>query len=51
MSTVSVELVVQTLQHIDDHERCGCATDRSETDDIAEQHGHFIVRFRFDGLS
>jgi hypothetical protein len=51
MSAVSVKLVVQGLQHVDDHERCGGAADGREADDIAEQHGNLVVRFGFDGLS
>lgn len=51
MSTVSVELVVQGLQHVDDHEWRGGAADGREANDVAEQHGHLVMRFRFDGLS
>lgn len=50
MSAVSIKLIVQTFQHVDDHERCGAAADGREADDIAEQHSHFIVRFRFNCL-
>lgn len=51
MPAVSVKLVVQGLQHVDDHERCGGAADGREADDITEQHGYLVVRFRFYGLS
>lgn len=50
MSAVCVELIVQTLQHVDDHERRGGATNRCETDDITEQHCDFVVCFCFDRL-
>lgn len=48
MSTVCVKFVVQTLQHVDDHERGGGAANRRETDDITEQHCDLVVCFRFD---
>lgn len=51
MSAVSIELVVQGLQHVNNHEWCGCAADGRESDDVTEQHGHLVMRFRFDGLS
>lgn len=51
MPAVSVKFVVQGLQHVDDHERCGSAADGRETDDIAEQHGYLVVRFCFYGLT
>jgi len=51
MPAVSVKLVVQGLQHVDDHKWCGGAADGCETDDIAEQHGYLVVRFRFYGFS
>lgn len=51
LSAISVELVVQALQHVDDHERRGGAADGREADNVAEQHGHLVVRFRLDGLA
>lgn len=51
MPAVSVKLVVQGLQHVDDHERCGGTADGREAHDIAEQHGYLVVRFGFYGLS
>jgi len=51
MAAVSVELVVQALQHVDHHERRGGAADGREADDVAEQHGHLVVRFRLDSLA
>jgi len=50
MSAVSIKFVIQALQHVDDHERRGGTADRRETDDVAEQHGHLVVRFGFDCL-
>lgn len=47
LSTEDVELAVEVLQHLDHHERRGCRTYRSETDDVAEEHGHVVVGLRF----
>lgn len=51
MAAVCVEFVVETLQHVDDHERRGGAADGGEPHDVAEQHGHLVVSFRLYGLA
>lgn len=51
MSAVSVELIVQAFQHIDDHKRRGGAAYGRESNDITKQHSHLLMRFRFDGFA
>lgn len=51
MAAVGVKLVVQTFQHVYDHERRRCAANGRKADDVAEQHCYLVMRFGLDGFS
>lgn len=51
LSAKYVKYTVQILEHVDDHHRSSSGTDGRETHDVAEEHGHPIVRLCFDRLA
>lgn len=46
-----VKVLVELLEHADDHERRRPRADAREADDVAEQHRHVVVGHGLDGLA